>query len=393
MKKLSTAIFSLFLIFSNAQNFVQVYQNRVNQVSQQKINTHLQEFEALGVKRTGSDANNAAQIWLINKYKSFGYTDSQIQQDPFSFEYNGSVRNSKNIIVTKTGKLYPNKYVIICGHFDTIVGPGVNDNGSGVSIIFEIARILRDVPTDYSIRFINFSGEEQGLYGSEHYVQNVVNTTNPKMDIKLVFNIDQVGGRLGNENSTVYCDKDESYPTSNNAASSQITQELANCVQLYSPLQTAFDPAYASDYVPFQENGEVITGFYEYEPSGVAHTTEDTYANVDTNYIFNIAKAAVGAAQHFSGADKTNLGVLDHNDDDQSFLVDFFPNPAKNMLHIWLKNTNEKNFKFEIRDTSGKLVLTSENETNVNISSLKTGIYLASVLINGQKKSKKIIIN
>ena len=50
----------------------------------------------------------------------------------------------------------------------------------------EVARILKDVPTEYSIKFIHFTGEEQGLLGSKNYVTNVVNTTNPKMKIKLV---------------------------------------------------------------------------------------------------------------------------------------------------------------------------------------------------------------
>jgi aminopeptidase YwaD len=51
--------------------------------------------------------------------------------------------------------------VIICGHYDTIT-VRVSDNGSGTSIILEAARILKDVPTEYSIKFIHFSGEEQG---------------------------------------------------------------------------------------------------------------------------------------------------------------------------------------------------------------------------------------
>ena len=39
------------MAFSNAQTFVQVYQDRANQISQSNINTYLQEFEAIGVKK------------------------------------------------------------------------------------------------------------------------------------------------------------------------------------------------------------------------------------------------------------------------------------------------------------------------------------------------------
>jgi len=153
-----------------AQNFIQAYQTRANQVTQTNINTLLQEFASYGIKTTGSAANTNALNWLKAKYQSFGYNASQITEDSFTF---GST-TSKNLIITKTGTVYPNTYVIICGHYDTVNGPGVSDNGSGTSILLEAARILKDVPTEYSVKFIHFSGEEQGLVGSNHYVNNVV---------------------------------------------------------------------------------------------------------------------------------------------------------------------------------------------------------------------------
>ena len=66
---------------------------------------------------------------------------------------------------------------------------GANDNASGVAAIMEVARILKDVPTEYSIKFIHFTGEEQGLLGSKNYVTNVVNTTNPKILVLLKLTI------------------------------------------------------------------------------------------------------------------------------------------------------------------------------------------------------------
>src|SRR5690606_30261960 len=143
-----------------------------------------------------------------------------------------------NIIVTKTGTLYPDQFVIIDGHYDTINGPGVNDNGSGTSIILEIARILKDVPTEYSIKFIHFTAEELGLIGSYHYVQEVAVPQN--LNIKLVLNIDQVGGVAGETNHTITCERDEDGPNSNNNASDIATTQLANLIGLYSDLNTEF---------------------------------------------------------------------------------------------------------------------------------------------------------
>lgn len=390
MKKLTGLLLLSLASYSlQAQSFIQAYQTRANQVSQTNITNLLQEFENLGIKTTGSTANTNTLNWLKAKYQSFGYDASQITED--SFTYNGNT--SKNLIITKTGTVYPNIYVIICGHYDTITGPGVSDNGSGTSILLEAARILKDVPTEYSVKFIHFSGEEQGLIGSNHYVNNVVFNNNVRqLNLKVVFNIDQVGGKLSNPSNTIVCESDQSSAggTANNAPSLAMTQQLANCTTLYSPLQTTMSNAYASDYVPFEAKGDIITGFYETPVSGNQHTVNDIFANVDPTYVFNVGKAAVGALQHFAVA----TSVLGTKESDANTLesVKIYPNPAKDVLNVELPS-HIKNFSFEINDMSGKLVSAHENETKINVSKLSNGVYMCTVKSKGESITKKVIIN
>ncbi|MFC6268667.1 M20/M25/M40 family metallo-hydrolase [Frigoriflavimonas asaccharolytica] len=389
MKKilLFVGIISFQSIFS--QSFIPAYQSRVNSITQSNINSHLTEFSSYGVKTTGSTNNTNALAWLKTKYVSFGYAASQIVEDPFTV----GTTNSKNLVVTKIGSLYPNTFVIICGHFDTIAGPGVNDNGSGISIILEAARILKDVPTEYSIKFINFSGEEQGLNGSQHYVNNIVNASTPKMDIRLVFNIDQVGGKAGQINNTIVCERDESTPTTNNAASATITQELANCTSLYSTLLTTIGPAYSSDYIPFENNNEVITGFYESNVSSFPHTANDTYTNMDPVFVFNVAKAALGALQHFAVASTTILATNETGNDFDNDAVRIFPNPTKDFINIEIKNRNIITYNFVLTDAAGRMILQSKNESKIDVSSFATGTYFGTFTSGEIKLTKKIIIS
>ncbi|MEY8760097.1 M28 family peptidase [Chryseobacterium tongliaoense] len=388
MKKLSTLLLFSFACYGlQAQSFIQAYQNRANQVVQANITANLQEFGNLGVKTTGSVANTNALNWIKNKYLSYGYTVSQMEEDLFTV---GNL-NSKNLIITKTGTLYPNKYVIICGHYDTITGPGVSDNGSGTSIILEAARILKDIPTEYSIKFIHFSGEEQGLYGSDHYANNVVFKNGVRQfDIRLVFNIDQVGGKLSNPSNSIKCESDQSGQSGNNAESLAFTQQLATCTTLYSPLQTVMSNAYSSDYVPFEENGEIITGFYETPQSHNEHTVNDTFANVDPTYVFNVGKAAVGALQHFAVASTSILSVKDV-DLHSLESVKIYPNPAKNEINIELPHTI-KNFTSEITDMDGRLLLNTENQTKINVSGFTSGTYLCTVKTADDSVTRKIIV-
>ncbi|HCA09476.1 M28 family peptidase [Chryseobacterium sp.] len=393
MKKTITILSVCLATFGGkAQSFIQAYQDRANLVSQTNITTNLQQFANLGIKTTGSTNNANALTWLKNKYTAFGYSASQIVEDPFTF---GST-SSKNLVITKTGTLYPNKFVIICGHFDSINGPGVNDNGSGTSIILEAARILRNIPTEYSIKFIHFSGEEQGLRGSTHYVNNVAYQNGVRvLDIKLVFNLDQVGGVMGNNNNTVYCDQDQAGPTSNNAAAAAVTQQLRNCTTLYSPLQTAVDPAEDTDYIPFERKGEIITGFFERIRSTYPHTSNDTFANTDPVYIFKIGKATVGALQHFAVATSSSSLVMSTKEtasNNSLEEVSIYPNPSKDIINIELPSTISKDFSFEITELSGKVLLKKNNETTVNISGLTAGAYIGVIKADGQTAVRKILI-
>lgn len=372
------------------QTFIQRYADIANQVSQSNITNNLTHFESLGVKYRNTPALENTYQWLIAQYSSFGYTPAQITTDTYS--YSGST--CKNVVVTKVGTVYPNTYVIVCGHYDSINGTGTNDNGSGVVSILEIARLLQNVETEYSIKFINFSGEEDGLKGSQHFVSSVVNGTTPKMDIRLVFNLDEVGGVAGMTNNTITCEKDTSgTPSTNNAASATMTNQLITCVGLYSSLQTYLSNAYASDYMPFEDNNEVITGFFERNETSHKHTATDLLVNMDPVYNFKVAKAATGAVLHFAKAATT----LNNEEFEMDYQVRFFPNPAKDSLQITLGSLNVDQYEICITDMNGKTALQKTIATpklieSLEISGMSKGMYLVTLTSGKRKVSKKIVI-
>ena len=394
MKK---ALFSLVVVLIVSKGFSQVYipayANVVNQCSQTNITNNLTEYEALGLKRRGTIALQNTLDWLKNKYLSYGYTVSQIQEDSYTFA--GSPATCKNLIITKVGTLYPNTYVIVCGHYDSIGGTGTNDNGSGLNCILETARLLQNIPTEYSIKFINFSGEEDGLKGSQHYVSSIVNGTNPKMDIRLVLNIDEVGGVAGMLNNTITCERDtNNSPSTNNAQSSIMTNQLITCVGLYSPLSTFLDYAYASDYMSFQSNNDIITGLFETNETTHKHTNTDLLIYMDPVYNYNVAKATIGATMHFATASTSTLA----NDAFQAdFQVSFYPSPAKDTLNISLGTITETNYSFSMMDVQGKMVLQKEMQNahlieSIPLEGLSKGIYLAVLQTATKRITKKIVI-
>jgi Zn-dependent M28 family amino/carboxypeptidase len=356
----------------------------VSNVSQTNITNDLTFFENFGVKEVGTQALTNAENWIVNRYQSLGFTNIELQE----FTYSSGTSN--NIIVTKIGTTYPNTYVIIDAHYDTINGPGTNDNGSGTVLLMELARLLANIPTEYSIKFIHFSGEEDGLVGSNYYVDNTVVPQN--LDIKLVFNIDEVGGVDGMTNNTIVCERDQGSPSSNNTASNSITNQLATCIELYSNINTEISYAYASDYMPFEDNGEIITGLYESNETPYAHGPNDILENMDTTYLFEVTKGSLGAAMFFAQVDfnllQTESYVLDSN-------ISMYPNPTSGIVNITINSELTNPNTFKVYDILGKQVFQksiSKQQASINLSHLPTGIYLAIFEVGNNRTTKKLII-
>ncbi len=65
----------------------------------------------------------------------------------------------------------PGAVVMLGAHLDSVVdGPGINDDGSGVAALLEIARAMAGTQPRATIRLALWSGEEVGLHGSYRYV-------------------------------------------------------------------------------------------------------------------------------------------------------------------------------------------------------------------------------
>jgi Zn-dependent M28 family amino/carboxypeptidase len=78
---------------------------------------------------------------------------------------------------TKTGRT--DRLVVAGGHLDGVPeGPGINDNGSGTATLLEVALQMsaQGIKPRNMVRFAFWSGEEDGLIGSDYYVAQLSKT-------------------------------------------------------------------------------------------------------------------------------------------------------------------------------------------------------------------------
>ena len=100
---------------------------------------------------------------------------------------------SENVVADIRGSEKPEEMVILGAHLDTWhLAPGAADNGSGVAITLETARILSslNLKPKRTIRFVLFTAEEQGLIGSREYVTAHESELD---DIVMMINLDVIG--------------------------------------------------------------------------------------------------------------------------------------------------------------------------------------------------------
>ena len=316
----STIIFSLFflligcsedneneqgkLVLVDTPKYNASYASIVDQISQEDLTATLQTYEDFGEKQNESLQLAQVQSWIEQTYTDLGYTSINIQE--FSgTDRNGGLVTGNNVIVTKKGTKFPDTYIILDAHYDAIF-KGTNDNGSGTTILLAIAKLLKDIDTEYSIKFIHFSGEELGLVGSEAYVTDIVKPM--ELDIRLVFNVDMVGGKKG-ANNILICEKGINNPGDINDRSTAFTTALATTAQLYSNVKTETGTAEGSDYVPFENNGKVVTGLYEKNGrrNPAYHSDLDLLENMDLEFYTEVTKTTTAAILHFAIAKESSF--------------------------------------------------------------------------------------
>jgi Zn-dependent M28 family amino/carboxypeptidase len=84
--------------------------------------------------------------------------------------------------------------VVVGAHLDSVpVGPGINDNGSGTATLLTIAEQMSrlHIKPRNTLRFAFWGAEEEGLFGSNFYVNNL--TEEQFNNIALNLNFDMTG--------------------------------------------------------------------------------------------------------------------------------------------------------------------------------------------------------
>ena len=304
----------------------------VGQVSQDRLTATLKKLETFGTRNTMSAVDSptrgigAARQWLFDELKSYS-PKLQVSYDTYIIATQGRITRdteARNVMAILPGR--SPRRIYVSGHYDTTAieggqgganagpggtvrradpdatAPGVNDDGSGVALTLELARVFSQSGIDFdaTLVFMCHVAEEQGLMGAKLHAQNA-KTNGTRIDA--VLNNDIVGNDRGGNGIVdgasirVYSEGPDDSPS----------RELARFVQRwggrYVPshkvrlLSRPDRFSRGGDHTAYNMYGFAAVGFRESRENFTRqHDARDTFEGVSPSYLAQNARVNAAAA-------------------------------------------------------------------------------------------------
>ncbi|MHC4091004.1 MAG: M28 family metallopeptidase, partial [Planctomycetota bacterium] len=232
-----------------------------------------------GDNRGFGPEHDLAQDNIVFLFESYGLS---VALEPFTY----SSSTYYNVVATKLGTVFPNQEYVVGAHYDSVDNPGADDDASGVALILEVARVVSQYDSEYTIRFVAFDREEQGLYGSNAYVDDHIGD-----DILGMIQADMVAYDPSTNHALIY----------GSANSLPIKTDLGAAITLYSDGLTYTDDGWngQSDHAPFDAAGYQACLLIEGEVwnNPYYHTQDDHVQNlgyINYRYATKMTRSVVG---------------------------------------------------------------------------------------------------
>ncbi|MEO0230938.1 MAG: M20/M25/M40 family metallo-hydrolase [candidate division WOR-3 bacterium] len=296
----------------------------VQRVNVDSIYNFLYRMQNFRTRFSYADSCRKAEEWAYNKFSSWGY-DTKF----FPYSFQGNVW--RNVVATKWG-IDSNDIFCVIAHLDCtsenpyLLAPGADDNGSGSAVVLECARVLKDLNTHHTFRFILFTGEEQGLIGSSYYAEYADTIDMP---LRAVLNYDMVG-YTDDSNLDVSIMTNQYFPW--------LVDYQKAMADTYTNLivYPSYSTSPGSDHWPFLARGFPTSWTIEYAGSHwypYYHTTNDTVGNLNPDLMREVTKMTVASMAGFGiyPVSPRGIEVLDPGTGD-SLVIRWLPNPEPDII-------------------------------------------------------------
>lgn len=353
--------------------------NLVRGVSQQNLQGYVQTLEGFHTRNTFSVTNvegrgiGAARRWIFNEFVRVGNGRLLVEVDEFPHSSGGVTTNQQNIVATLPGNDPNAGVIVIAAHYDsrsfdpldgTSYAPGANDNATGVALLLESARLMSAQEWNQSVMFVAFAAEEQGRFGSQHFVADqLLDGAN----ITAVINYDIIGGRPG-------------IPQAVQAITPGITGETTRELVRYMDLiRSLYLPQFGLTHVNAEDRdgrwGDQMSFLHagipavritesQEDPSN-QHNANDVSTNLDYNYLRQVTQLNLAVVGTMAGAPQTpDAPTIAPMAEAGSYIISWLPDAETAGYAIAFRPLNldaYPDFHYVNLEQSGNVALTNLN--------------------------------
>lgn len=396
MKKIYSFIAFLFIIpMSFAQEHNMYIENIIDAVNLDSLTVQMRNLsgedpvivngEEVTIEHRVSDWGNVlAANYIYETLESYGLETA----------YDNYSMSGINVIAKQTGTLYPDEYYMICAHYDAVDYYCADDNASGTAAVIEAARIFSELEFEYSIIYALWDEEEIGLIGSEAYATQAA--TDGAI-INGVINMDMIswdndGDYVGEIHTSYEANSNELADFMveiNSIYDIGITPVIENPGTVYSDHASFWDNDYAAIMMIEEYYGGDFNPYY--------HTEQDRIAILHMDYFHKMSKLCIGTLAQKSGID-INVGIQNHVSGIEEIRI--FPNPAFTNAQLKINLEEFQNIRISIVNTVGQEILvvqdsylaSNQNQIQLPIESLTTGIYLVKIEAENGTVTEKLMV-
>jgi hypothetical protein len=257
------------------------------QITESTVTNYIQSLVDFGPRRTGTQACTDAGNYIAGVFSTMGL-DVRIQQ------WSASGYSGNNIEATLVGEnASSNEVYLVCGHYDSVTGsPGADDNAAGTAAVLASALVMSNYMFSHTVKFVAFSGEEQGLLGSSVYAAEAASQG---INIIEVLDADMIAyAETEQDRHTV-----EIYGSSDNIAleSQAINSAYPGLIDL---TVIPYGASGNSDHWPFIEEGYDAAMYSEYHFNPYYHSSQDTMDKLDLEYDSRVTRMIMAVLANYS---------------------------------------------------------------------------------------------
>jgi hypothetical protein len=244
----------------------------VQEIDENLVYSYLSELVAFGPRYTGTDNCSQAAQYIYNNFRDFGLS-AQIEP----WEYAGY--KSQNVVGELVGTNQSDAVVLMTAHYDTVIeSPGADDDASGVAAVLAAAHVMCKYTFVHTIRFVAFSGEEVGTYGSFHHARWAYERGD---NIVAVINIDMVGYAESTRGGRLL----RVFETRRTQWLSELLIEVSSRYSKYVDLAVEPIPNYiGADHQAFLDYGYDAVFCAHYDGYRWGHSRNDTLDHINITY-------------------------------------------------------------------------------------------------------------